>query len=200
MTALLATGDAPADAGITGTAAASGTTSKGTTERPTGRLPRHLRVAVRPAPRREPPFDDERRDPSPVGVYDRHLPFAAAPRQSAHTRAYTCPYRLPEPASWGRRLLIGLIEASDGRRPLHQLSALLSMSIIRGLRQDFEQPTGRSTQWLGRGSVRSVIACRPADGVAELAATIETGNRIRAVALRLEERQGRWCCTRLQLG
>jgi hypothetical protein len=45
-----------------------------------------------------------------------------------------------------------------------------------------------------------VHACERADGVAELNATVLADRRVRAVALRLEARDGRWCCTRLQLG
>jgi hypothetical protein len=40
----------------------------------------------------------------------------------------------------------------------------------------------------------------PAAGVAELCATVETGRRVRAIAIRLEAQHGRWRCTRLQLG
>jgi hypothetical protein len=54
--------------------------------------------------------------------------------------------------------------------------------------------------WLHRAGVRSVRVSEPADGVAELCATVETGRRVRALAMRLEEHHGRWCCTRLQLG
>jgi hypothetical protein len=40
----------------------------------------------------------------------------------------------------------------------------------------------------------------PADGVAELSAVVQVGPRYRAVAARLEGRNGRWRCVRLQLG
>ena len=43
-------------------------------------------------------------------------------------------------------------------------------------------------------------ATQPADGVAEICATIQVGDRVRAVALRVEEHRDRWRCTRLQLG
>jgi hypothetical protein len=48
--------------------------------------------------------------------------------------------------------------------------------------------------------VGSVRASEPADGIAELSATLRHGPRVRAVAMRLEVRHGRWCCTRLMLG
>jgi hypothetical protein len=43
-------------------------------------------------------------------------------------------------------------------------------------------------------------ASEPVDNVAELSATVRVGERVRAVAMRLEVRHGRWCCTRLMLG
>jgi hypothetical protein len=160
-----------------------------------------LRIVVRPAPRREPPFDDELPDAPVITALDRRWPFALTADERA---AAVGPQRLsgvPDPGRWGRRLLVGLIETADGRRPLHQLSSLLTFSVTRGLGADFERAaqTGRP-HWLHRASIRSVRASEPAEGVAELCATVETGRRVRAVAMRLEENQGRWRCTRLQLG
>jgi len=48
--------------------------------------------------------------------------------------------------------------------------------------------------------VRTGHASSPSEGVAELSATLQAGPRVRAIALRLEARHGRWRCTRLQLG
>lgn len=161
-----------------------------------------LRVAVRPAPPRDPPFDDELGEAVTPQRYDRVLPFdrPAAPPARA-TAPLLRPHGLPEPSVWARRLLVGLIETADGRRPLQQLAAMLSSSVGRGLGADFEQAAALgSPHWLHRANVRSVRSSEPTEGVAELCATVETGKRVRAVALRLEEHRGRWRCTRLQLG
>jgi hypothetical protein len=48
--------------------------------------------------------------------------------------------------------------------------------------------------------VRTVRASRPSENVAELSATVGVDDRVRAVAMRLEVRHGRWCCTKLVLG
>ena len=61
-----------------------------------------LRVVVRPAPHREPPFDDELE--APVATrHDRWLPFepasAPAPRPAPALR----PQGLPDPEKWARR-------------------------------------------------------------------------------------------------
>jgi uncharacterized protein DUF6459 len=160
-------------------------------------------VTIRPAPRREPPFDDELPEDAPFfGRHDRRLPFelTAVPAPVWRPRPAR-PRGLPDPSAWGRRLLVGMIETASGRRPLHQLAAMLSPSVSRGIGADFERAARQGGgHWLHRAGVRSVRVAEPADGVAELCATVETGRRVRAVAMRLEEHQGRWRCTRLQLG
>jgi len=160
-------------------------------------------VVIRPAPRREPPFDDEL--PTALaapGRYDCRLPFAEPPRAVPVWRPLTGrPRSLPDPAPWGRRLLVGMIETAAGRRPLHQLAELLSPSVSRGIGADFERAARRGApHWLHGAGVRTVRAAEPVAGVAELCATVEYGRRVRAVAMRLEEQHGRWRCTRLQLG
>ena len=160
-------------------------------------------VVIRPAPRREPPFDDELAlAPALPGRLDPRLPFDASPAQPAvWVPRPPRPRSTPDPGPWARRLLIGMIETADGRRPLHQLATLLSPSVCHGLRADFDRGTRAGTpHWLHRATVRSVRVTEPTPGVAEVSATLETGLRVRAVAIRLDVHRGRWRCTRLQLG
>jgi Family of unknown function (DUF6459) len=168
------------------------------------RPPANRTVRVRPAPRREPPFDDEipPRHLYAVGPFDQQLPFEQPPRRDhAIPRRTVLRTDLPDPALWGRRLLIGIIETAGGRRPLQQLAALLSHSVAHGLGADFERAAQlRRPHWTHAATVRSVRACEPAEGVAELCATVQVGARVRAVALRLEAHDDRWRCTKLQLG
>jgi hypothetical protein len=160
-------------------------------------------IVVRPAPRREPPFDDELSDGgSPVAAYDRPLPFDR-PRAVELRPVPPSPLRsaLPDPGIWARRLLIGVIETAGGRRPLNQLTALLSPGVAHGLRTEFELAALRGRpHWTHAATVRSVRASEPTENVAELCATVRAGDRVHAVAMRLEVRHGRWCCTRLMLG
>ncbi len=160
-------------------------------------------VTVRPAPPREPPFDDELApDYWPVGPLDQPLPFGPSPR-SKHRLRVVQPSRdgLPDPAGWGRRLLVGLIETAAGRRPLPQLTALLSRGVAAGIGADLDRATRSGHRhWIAQATVRTVRGCEPTDNVAELCATVQAGPRLHAVALRLEVRHGRWCCTRLLLG
>jgi Family of unknown function (DUF6459) len=169
---------------------------------PAPQAPAPARVVVRPAPRREPPFDDELAEPVPLfGPHTPRLPFAAVPAPSAWLPKPVRPRGLPDPERWARQLLLGMIETAGGKRPLHQLAALLSPSVSRGLGADFERAVRRGApHWLHRATVRAMRCAQPSDGVAELCAVLETGERVRAMALRLEERHGRWRCTRIQLG
>lgn len=160
-----------------------------------------LRVVVRPAPRREPPFDDELADAPVISAWDRRLPFTAPLAPRGPLPAPVRRDALPQPGAWGRRLLVALIECAAGRRQLQQLGSLVSFSVGRGLAAEFERAAQHGTRhWLRAATVRTVRASEPADGVAELCATVATGERVRAIALRAERQQGRWRCTRLQLG
>lgn len=156
-------------------------------------------VTLRPAPRREPPYDDELEIGDATGRYDQRLPFA--PVTLVPEPVVLRKHGLPEPTNWARRLLVGLVESADGRRPLNQLASMLSPSVGRGLGSEFERAAiAGDGHWLQHGSVRTVRGDEFTDGIAELCATLDVGNRVRAVALRLENRRGRWLCTRLHLG
>ncbi len=161
-------------------------------------------VTLRPAPPREPPFDDEIDALTVVGRHDRPLPFEprhTAPLSSVNRTMSPLRAALPDPSGWARRLLIGIIETAAGKRPLHQLAALLGPGVVSGLGADFERAArGGRPHWTSAATVRSVRSSEPVDGVAELSATLGTGSRVRAIAMRLEVRHGRWCCTRLLLG
>lgn len=179
-----------------------------TTSPPTSTDGAGPRVTIRPAPLREPPFDDQvaRRHLRLVGPHDRPLPFAAPPTPSrpAAPAVVACDVDgtpLPDAAAWGRRLLVGITESAAGRRPMQQLSALLSPSVAHGLGADLERAAqARRPHWTSAASVRTVRATHPRSAVAEVCATVQVGDRVRAVALRLEAHRGRWRCTRLQWG
>jgi hypothetical protein len=163
-------------------------------------LPLVAPVVIRPAPRREPPFDDELTGSSHA-PFDRPLPFDRSAQPPVWLPGRPRFSELPDPAPWGRRLLIGMIETAGGHRPTQQLAALLSPAVHRGLCSDFERERREGPgHWLCRASVRTVRASEPTDGVAELCATVEAAGRVRAIALRLEAQHGRWRCTRVQLG
>ena len=174
----------------------------GPTAAPTPRARPRAAVTVRPAPRREPPFDDELAAAGicPPGHHERQLPFPQ-PAVVAPLRLVTRRHDLPDPVAWGRRMLVGVIEASAGRRPLQQLVGMLSPSILGALRDDFVLARRRPNRhWMTAATVRTVTGCEPAPGVAELCATLRTPTRTRAVAFRAELHHGTWRCVRLQIG
>jgi hypothetical protein len=156
-------------------------------------------VLLRPAPRREPPFDDERDAAVDAGRGDRPLPFhrPVAPAVLPRRRAIG----LPDPAAACRTLLIGLTEVAAGHRAMRQLSDHLSLPVSCGLRDELERAARAGRRhWLCAARIGSVHPSEPTRGIAEVAATLRVGERVRAAALRLEFDHGRWCCTRLQLG
>lgn len=159
-------------------------------------------ITVRPAPRREPPFDDElpERHLRLVGPHDRPLPFAPSRRRLTDKRDLfaarpTGRGELPDPRWFGRRLLVAALEALGGRRSPQQLAPHLSHSVLTGMLGGSQRET-----WTQPAALRSLRVCEPADGVAEISAVVQVGSRFRAVAARLEGLDGRWRCVRLQLG
>lgn len=112
---------------------------------------------------------------------------------------------LPDPAAWSARMTRALLEVMTGARPAPQVvrwttpevyavvarrSALVARRVAAG-----SGPRGRQ-----RLQVLRVRVCEPADGVAEAAVVVRHGNRVRAVAIRLEGQDGKWRVTALQVG
>src|ERR1700742_5242151 len=96
------------------TSAAITTTAAGS--RPSSPRP----ITVRPAPRREPPYDDEARHLHLVGPHDRTLPFDRPDRRPAVVTSSATVIvdrgDLPDPEQWARRMLTAVLEARAGRR------------------------------------------------------------------------------------
>lgn len=181
--------------------------------------PAHLRVVptsspsgqppprVRRPPQLEPPYDDERSDEARVWLLHvgDELPFEEpAPRRFRRQvdffdRQPTSRRLLPEPEPWAARLLQAVLETLVGRRPAAQLQewaspiVLAALAVVAGQRQ-WAAPNGSPP------AVRSVRVSEPADGVAEVSAVAQRGERFFAVAARLEGLDGRWRCVALRLG
>lgn len=172
------------------------------------------RVVVRAAPRREPPFDDEiaARHLTVVGPHDRQLPFEDVVRPTpAPSRLRLLSPRdpfavqptsrsdLPPIEAFTRRFVIAVIEVAVGRRSAMQLAAHASAPVHAGLMRDGGKLARLGTAHRPAG-IHSIHVSEPADGVAEVAVIVRVGQRFRALALRLEGLDGRWRCTRLQIG
>ncbi|GDY31286.1 Rv3235 family protein [Gandjariella thermophila] len=93
-----------------------------------------------------------------------------------------------------RRVVTGVIEVLDGRRPVAQLRGLLSEQVYAALQTRVRTGCRGPARRLHR-----VHICHPAAGVAEVSATFGNAHRTHAVALRLECRAGGWRCTALRV-
>lgn len=137
----------------------------------------------------------------PEGLPGDELLFEPQPTSSVH---------LPDPRFWGGRLAQALVEVLHGVRPATQVRRWLSEEVYAQVRWQSQRRQAGHVQRIGppgpargrrqppRVVVRSVRACQPADGVAEVSVVIHDGERARALALRLEGSDGRWRATVVQ--
>ena len=116
---------------------------------------------------------------------------------------HTASALLPDPRGWGARLAQAVVEVASGGRPAAQLVRWTDLDVYTQLQSKAAEAGRRGSAAraaTSAASVRSVHVSSPADGVAEVCAVVEQGPRRRALALRLEGRDGRWQCTALALG
>ena len=104
--------------------------------------------------------------------------------------------RLPDPHRWSARLAQGIVEVLHGHRPLQQLVRWTDESVYAMLARRL---VARRPSTGSRPLVRSIRVCEPRDGVVEVSVVVEAGHRGRALAMRLEGLDGRWCCTVLDI-
>lgn len=154
----------------------------------------------------EPPYDDEL-PPRPVVEGSLALSHPAFGPPRAATPLHVVPRTdgpdvpdvqhagLPDPKAWTRRLAQALVEAFAGQRPAAQLEPWTAPDVY-GMVQ---RRIGRAAATSRRPVVCSVHVSAPAEAIVEACAVIDTGDRRRALALRLEGVDGRWCCTALQV-
>lgn len=106
--------------------------------------------------------------------------------------------------TWAARFAQATVEVLGGDRPLPQLLRWTSERVYADLDRRVRilgaaAPAPQRMRTL-RPQVRSVHVCRPAPQIAEVSVHVRHGHRSRALAARLEHRQGRWLCVALQLG
>jgi hypothetical protein len=105
---------------------------------------------------------------------------------------------------WTTRFAQATVEVLAGDRPLPQLLRWTSARVYQDLERRARilaqkaptPPRGRRV----RPQVRSVHVFRPGPRSAEVSVHVRHGHRSRAMAARLEERDGSWRCVALQLG
>jgi hypothetical protein len=110
-----------------------------------------------------------------------------------------CLEELPAPDAHRTAVIVAraLLEVLSGWRPAHQLARWTSYE----LQQDLERRAPRRPVG-ARLSLRGIRLTEPTTGVAEVCALADdhAEQRVRVIALRLEDRQGAWIVTRLQAG
>ena len=115
---------------------------------------------------------------------------------------------LPDPRPVAGELAQALVEVLAGDRPVTQLCTRFDGQTYEELAARAPDPAPGPRMGSARTAIppwqrpriRSVHLSRPADGVAEVTTRVQTNGRSRAVALRLEEWQGRWRCSALDVG
>lgn len=148
--------------------------------------------------RRLPPLPGEviewpttRVTPAVQGVLD--LDLAATDRGAVLTGPSAAAQAMQARAA---RFALAVAEALAGDRPVAQLSKWMTHDVY-----DQVAALARTTRArTERPRLLSAHVARPAEEVAEVCGHIRHGERSRAMAMRLEQRKGRWVCTALRLG
>jgi hypothetical protein len=106
---------------------------------------------------------------------------------------------LPDPRQWALRFTRVALEVVTGLRPPAQLVRWTTPAVLAALtrRHALAQRGGGRPPM---AAVRSMRVCEPAAGVAEVAAVVADGARVRALAVRLEGEGGRWRVVAFDLG
>ncbi len=106
---------------------------------------------------------------------------------------------LPDPRQWALRFARVALEVVTGLRPPAQLVRWTTPAVLAALtrRHALAQRGGGRPPM---AAVRSMRVCEPAAGVAEVAAVVADGARVRALAVRLEGEGGRWRVVAFDLG
>ncbi|MEX2291075.1 MAG: Rv3235 family protein [Mycobacteriales bacterium] len=165
-----------------------------------------------PVPASEPPYDDElplahvAAPATPWGPLRAlvSVPLRLVPDLPSRPADDVTPDRirtpvdeLPPARTVARALVQGLLEVLAGVRAVRQLQRLTTPELFLQLEQAVHAAAAPTGLRPGTGAVRSLHVQERAEGVAEVCATVRRGPRMAAFALRLEDVDGRWCCTEL---
>ncbi|MEO5708412.1 MAG: Rv3235 family protein [Nocardioidaceae bacterium] len=109
-----------------------------------------------------------------------------------------------EVQAWAARFSQACVEVLGGDRPLAQLLRWTTARVYYDLDRRVRilgrtAPVAQRRRTI-RPQVCSVHVFQPGPGTAEVSVHVRHGERSRAIAARLEQRNGRWTCVALQLG
>ena len=166
------------------------------------------RIPSHPASFTTPIIDCE---PPPVGITACPPPTPAALHRRSSSAHRPVPRPVPhdpppprEAVAFADAALRRVLEVVDRRRPIAQLRPLVAPTLIDTLTALTRVPqTGGTARPKGRGTAARLQRCRVRmvdTEAGELFATYTRGQRVRALAGRIECRDGRWRIVALQLG
>lgn len=114
---------------------------------------------------------------------------------------------LPDAHATTARIALAALEVMRGRRPAAQLLRCTSPEVYETLarrgstaarRAAARRPSARAGEGR-RVRIRRIVLCHPADDAVEATVILDEGDRVRAMAMRLEGRDGRWVVQALQI-
>lgn len=127
----------------------------------------------------------------------------STPEYDGATRSRLETLNETEVKRWSAVFAQAVVESIGGDRPVSQLVRWMTPRVYADLERRVQlvrlaRPSTRAR--VVRPQVRSVHVCQPDAGCAEVSVHVRHGERSRALAARLEHRDGRWVCTALELG
>lgn len=167
--------------------------------------PRHTPAGI-PLPTHAQGLEEQRARTDTPYVQDAlAVDFAAARDDQLFGPQPTRACDLPDPQQWAAHIAQAVVEVMHGVRPPSQVMRWTTPDVYavvarRGSRAARRAGAARDDRPVHRTRVTRVLVCEPADDVAEAAVVLVDGGRVRALALRLVGRDGRWLVEALQVG
>ena len=167
--------------------------------------PRHAPAGI-PLPTHAQGREERARGLSPFVQDALAVDFAAASDEQLFGPQPTRACDLPDPSAWAAHIAQGLVEVMHGVRPATQVMRWTTPEIYAVVARRGSRAARRLTTHRGpavsahRTRVSRVRICEPAQDVAEAAVVLIDGGRVRALAIRLVGRDGRWLVEALQIG
>jgi hypothetical protein len=132
------------------------------------------------------------------------LDYGTAVRATRAPELCLLPGNRTELEAFAHRFARAVVEVVGGDRGPHQLLRWTTESVYAELTHRHAvltrtTPGDRRVRRL-RSQVRSVHVFCPSPEAAEISVHVRQGQRSRAIAARIELREGRWCCTALEFG
>jgi hypothetical protein len=169
-------------------------------------LPDATAIRIVPVPVSAPPFDDELASEADLDEQADHVQPASGRRQPARQAATAAQAGRaagsPPAGPWPGRFAQALAETLAGARSPQQLAPWTTQEARRRIRQ-----LGPLLSTGQQPRVRRLLAAAPQPGVVEMTVVVSSGQRLRAIAVRLErashEAQGadgsnQWICTAVE--